>query len=292
MTLLLVERLKRHFGAHEVLAGIDMRIDAGDKIGCVGRNGGGKSTLLRLIEGEDAPDEGRVVLTRGTRLGYVPQRPEFAPGQTVRAYVESGLEDVHRVAAELEAVGERMAEADGDELDRLVARHGELGEHMEQMDGWNTDQRVESVLSGIGLAAPFWEREARTLSGGEKSRTALARELVSAPDLLLLDEPTNHLDLAGIEWIEAYLRELKGAVLIVSHDRRLLNRAVGSIIELEFGRLRRYPGNYDAYLRLRAERFESEYRAWSAIRGTTTSTSCSSRNATTTPCGATSSSRT
>lgn len=262
MSLLIAENIKRHFGPTEVLRGADLRIERGDKIGLVGRNGGGKSTLLRLIEGEDTPDEGRVILSRGTRLGYVVQRPVFKPGQLVCEYVEAGLEEAHATERALDEVSEKMAVATGDQLERLMTRHGELSERMEMLGGWDTERRVETVLSGIGLGEEFWEREAESLSGGEKSRATLARELVSTPDLLLLDEPTNHLDLAGIEWLESYLAGMQGAVLIVSHDRRLLSRAVTVILELEFGELKRFPGNYDTYLRLREERFESEHRAW------------------------------
>jgi ATP-binding cassette subfamily F protein 3 len=143
-----------------------------------------------------------------------------------------------------------------------MQRHTQLAARLEFLGGYRTEHLVEAVLSGIGLEERLWGREARTLSGGEKSRTALSRELIAGHDLLLLDEPTNHLDLEGIEWIENWLRGLPGAVLIVSHDRRLLNVAVDAIVELERGELRRYPGNYDKYVALRQERYTSEKRAW------------------------------
>ena len=177
-------------------------MDAGERVGCVGRNGEGKTTFLRLIEGEMQPDGGTVQIAKRARLGYVVQRPTFEPGTTVRGFVEGGLDEVHRVERELEETTEAMGAAAGDDLDKLVTRHGELSARMEFLGGWESERRVETVLSGIGLAPGLWDRDANTLSGGEKSRTALARELVSVPDLLLLDEPTNHLDLAGIEWLE------------------------------------------------------------------------------------------
>ena len=262
MPILLVTDLKRHFGAKEVLAGANLQVERGDKIGIVGRNGEGKTTLLRHVEGEETPDSGKVQIAKGARMAYVRQRPAFEPGQTVRAYVETGLDAVHELQAQLTDLEHKMGEVEGDALDSVLAKHGELSERMEFLGGWDADHRIESVMHGIGLDPALFEREASTLSGGEKSRTALARELVSAPDLLLLDEPTNHLDLEGIEWLEAYLKDLKSAVVIVSHDRRLLNRAVTKIVELEHGKTNAYPGNYSKYLALKEERFEVQFREW------------------------------
>jgi len=245
-----------------VLRRASLRIDPGEKVGLVGRNGGGKTTLLRLIEGDDHPDWGTVTLRKGATLGHVAQRPEFEAGETVRAYIERGLEATRQALARLEELSHDMGRLTGPELERAVREHDELSHHVELLGGWETERRVESVLRGIGLAPELWEREARSLSGGEKSRVALSRELVAGGDLLLLDEPTNHLDLPGIEWIEAWIKTLKSAVLVVSHDRRLLDNAVDTIYELERGQLVRYSGNYTQYVRLKQERFTSELRAW------------------------------
>ncbi|MCP5022979.1 MAG: ABC-F family ATP-binding cassette domain-containing protein [bacterium] len=261
MSLLILHELKKHFGGQEVLRGASLTIEPGTKVGIVGRNGGGKTTLFRMITGEEVPDWGKVVLRRGARLGFVPQHPAFA-GQTVRQYVESGLDEARETAKELEQVGEAMGTADGDDLERLMKEHDRLSERVEELGGWETERISETVLSGIGLAPELWERQADTLSGGEKNRVALARELVCGHDLLLLDEPTNHLDLVGIEWIERYLREMKGAVLVISHDRRLLENSVGRILELERGELNSFPGNYSKYVQLREERFEADSRAY------------------------------
>ena len=262
MSLLILDDVKKHFGAQEILRGASLRLDPGDKVGLVGRNGGGKTTILRLIEGLEQPDWGSVTLRKKGRLGHVSQRPDFPPGMTVRAYVESGLDEVRAAIHELEEVNHLLTEAQGDDLDRAMKRHDELTEEIEILGGWETERRVEVVMSGIGLREELWDRLASTLSGGERSRTALAKELVAGHDLLLLDEPTNHLDLEGIEWIENWIRQQKGAVLVVSHDRRLLNNAVTSIVELERGQLSRYPGNYDAYVRLKEERYVAEMRAF------------------------------
>jgi len=262
MTVLSITGLAKSHGANEILSGIELAIARGDKIGCVGRNGAGKTTLLRLIEGEEAPDRGAIQLERAARIGHVEQRPVFEAGLSVRAFVEQGLAEAHALERELDELSHAMAVAAPGELEGLTRRHGDLTARMEFLEGWEGERRVETVLSGIGLAETFWEREARTLSGGEKSRACLARVLVSVPDVLLLDEPTNHLDLSGIEWLEEFLRHLKSAVLLVSHDRRLLDRLVDSIVEIERGRLVRYPGNYAQYLELKAERYKSELRAF------------------------------
>ena len=262
MTVLSISGLGKSHGATEILRGVELNIARGDKIGCVGKNGAGKTTLLRLVEGEEQPDHGSIQLERDARIGYVVQRPVFAPGLTVRAFVEQGLEAIRDIEHELERLSHAMSDAGGPELDSLTKRHGDLTAHMEHLGGWEAERQVETVLSGIGLDPIFWEREARTLSGGEKSRACLARVLISVPDVLLLDEPTNHLDLVGIEWLEDFLRHLKSAVLIVSHDRRLLDRLVDSIVEVERARLTRYPGNYAQYLDLKAERYKADSRAY------------------------------
>ena len=262
MTLVVVEDLRKHFGAQEVLSGATLQLDEGERVGLVGPNGAGKSTLVSMIAGLDTPDWGKVQRRKGVKVGHVPQRPEFGPGVTVRSYVESGLAYAQELIQEFEEVGDSMGEAEGEELDKLLERHTALSERIDAAGAWEIGRRVEAVLSGIGLGEAFWDREASTLSGGEKNRAALARELAAGHDLLLLDEPTNHLDLEGIEWMEAWLSELKTGVLIVSHDRRLLENAVTNIVEIERGSLTRYPGKYSKYLELKAERFDSALRAW------------------------------
>ncbi|MEX1023982.1 MAG: ABC-F family ATP-binding cassette domain-containing protein [Planctomycetota bacterium] len=264
MSVLILEKVKKILGSAEVLSGADLVVDNGEKVGIVGRNGEGKTTLLKLITGVEQIDVGTLKITRGARVGYVEQRPEFDAGVTVRQFVETGLEEVRHVEAELEACGEAMATADGEALEKLMNRHGELTARMEFLGGWEAERTVETVLGGIGLARELWDREARVLSGGEKSRTALARELVAVPDLLLLDEPTNHLDLVGIEWLEAWLQQIHSAVILVSHDRRMLDSVVDVIVEVERGKLVRYPGNYSRYVDLKAERFTEALREYEA----------------------------
>jgi ATP-binding cassette subfamily F protein 3 len=266
LTLVVVEDLRKHFGAQEVLSGATLQLDEGERVGLVGPNGAGKSTLVSMIAGFETPDWGKVQRRKGVKIGHVPQRPEFGQSVTVRSYVESGLAYAKELLKEFERVGEAMSEAEGDALDKLLERHTGLSEQIEAAGAWEIERRVEAVLSGIGLGEVFWDREASTLSGGEKNRAALAREFAAGHDLLLLDEPTNHLDLEGIEWMESWLSELKTGVLIVSHDRRLLENAVTNIVEIERGSLTRYPGKYSRYLDLKAERYESSLRTWELQR--------------------------
>ena len=266
MTLVVVEDLRKHFGAQEVLSGATLQLDEGERVGLVGPNGAGKSTLVAMIAGFETPDWGKVQRRKGVKIGHVPQRPEFGKDVTVRSYVESGLAYAKELIKEFEEVGNAMGDAEGVALDKLLERHTGLSERIDVAGAWELERRVEVVLSGIGLGEAFWDREAATLSGGEKNRAALARELAAGHDLLLLDEPTNHLDLEGIEWMESWLRELKTGVLIVSHDRRLLENAVTNIVEIERGSLTCYPGKYSRYLQLKAERYESSIRAWEIQR--------------------------
>ncbi len=262
MSLLVIDGLKKHFGAQEILRGASAKIDPGEKVGLVGRNGGGKTTLFRIIAGEETPDWGSVSVRKGARLGVVPQRPVFHEGVSVRDYVSGGLSEVRQAIHDYEACTARMGDAEGDDLEKVMREHDRLAARIEELGGWETERRVEAVLGGIGLAEPFWDREARTLSGGEKNRVALARELVAGHDILLLDEPTNHLDLEGIEWLERYLKDLHTAILVVSHDRRLLTNCVTRIIELERGEIVSYTGNYPKYIVLKEERFQAELRAY------------------------------
>ena len=266
MSVLITRGLKKNFGAHEVLRGVDLAVEAGEKIGIVGRNGGGKSTFLKICAGVEEAESGEVTTPRATRAGYVSQRPVFQPGEIALGYVEDGLSEVKELLAEASALEHDLATLEGDALDRAVTRFGEVTERIDFLDGWNAERQAEVVLDGIGLSRELWDREARTLSGGEKARVAMARELVRRPDLLMLDEPTNHLDLEGIEWLEGYLKEFGGALLLISHDRRMLDNVVTNILELEWGRVRRYPGNYHKYVQLREERFASELRAYEIQR--------------------------
>jgi ATP-binding cassette subfamily F protein uup len=228
------------FGAAPLLTDVTLSVAPGEKVGLVGRNGCGKTSLLKILTGEDAPDAGEVFRRRGLRVGYLPQEFELAGDQTVQQNIEAGVADLLDWIARYEA---------GTGSD---AEHADLLHQIELADGWNLDTRINASAHALG--APPLDALVGPLSGGEKRRVALCRALAAQPDLLLLDEPTNHLDAESIRWLEEYLQRFAGAVIFVTHDRYFLNVIATRIIELDGGRAFSHPGNYTAYLESKAIR--------------------------------------
>jgi ATP-binding cassette subfamily F protein uup len=251
MPLLTFDRLELAYGHWPLLDGASLVIEAGERIGLIGRNGTGKSSLLKVIAGINPPDAGDVWRKPALKLAYVPQEPQFEPGHTVFEAVAEGVGEAQRLLAEYHAAAHRVAEGDMGAFEDLERLSHELEIH----DAWRLNSRVEETLQRLGLDA---DREVATLSGGQKKRVALARALVTDPELLLLDEPTNHLDFAAIEWLESLLNDFKGALLFVTHDRRFLDNVANRIIELDRGQLREYQGNFTAYQAKKAEQLEIE----------------------------------
>ncbi|MCH2162851.1 MAG: ATP-binding cassette domain-containing protein, partial [Phycisphaerales bacterium] len=263
MPLLTVSTIHHAFGTDVILAGATLSVEPGEKIGLVGRNGAGKSTLLRAIEGELIPDSGNVQLQKGARIGYLTQNPSFEPEDTVREAATRAFANLHRAQDELNEVFEGMATAQGDDLDKLLRKQTDLEARIESLGGYAVDHRIEATLHGLGFADAQFSQPVNTLSGGQKARLGLARLLLESPDLLLLDEPTNHLDIHGRRWLENFLAdEFHGAVIVVSHDRWLLDRVVSRIVEVELGVVREYPGNYKDFVELRKERKLHESRVY------------------------------
>ncbi|KAA0215568.1 MAG: ABC transporter ATP-binding protein [Leptolyngbya sp. PLA3] len=262
MPLLAATNISHAFGDMVILDGVSLSIEDGERVGLVGRNGAGKSTLLKAMAGLFKPDSGQVVLQRGARAAYLMQDPVCVPGRTVKDEAEMAFADLHALHEELHAVFDAMGEA-GEELPRLMRRQEEIERRIEAMGGMAIDHKIGEVLHGLGFTDEQFGLPVEVLSGGQRSRLALARILLEEPNVLLLDEPTNHLDIAGREWLERFLRdEFKGAVVVVSHDRYLLDRLVNRIMETEQGRLIDYPGNYEAFRKLRAERRLAQWRAY------------------------------
>ena len=251
MPLLTFDRLELAYGHWPLLDGASLVIEAGERIGLIGRNGTGKSSLLKIIAGESQPDAGEVWRKPALKLAYVPQEPQFAPGHTVFEAVAEGVGAAQALLAQYHAVAHAMAEGD----ETVYADFERLSHELEAADAWRLNSRVEEALQRLGLDA---DRTVETLSGGLRKRVALARALVTDPELLLLDEPTNHLDFAAIEWLEGLLRDFKGALLFITHDRRFLDNVANRIVELDRGSLREYPGNFTAYQAKKAEQLEIE----------------------------------
>jgi ATP-binding cassette subfamily F protein uup len=245
MTLLRAAGISLSFGSRGVFRGLELVVEEGERVGLIGVNGSGKSSLLKILAGAAAPDYGELQLKRGASVTYLPQEPEFAPGATV-----AGELSVANLA--LKAALEEHARLSGSlSGDRELARLAELSQRIEQLGGWDTAHEARTLLDQLGVKD--WERPLDELSGGTRKRVAVARALLSKPDLLLLDEPTNHLDAQTVDWLEEALDALQGALVLVTHDRYFLDDLVDRIVEIEPGAgLLSYPGNYEAYLQQRA----------------------------------------
>lgn len=254
MPLLTIENASLAFGHFALLDRASWVIEPGVHIGLIGRNGAGKSSLLKVLAGDIPPDDGVVWRQPGIKLGYVPQEPVLDAEHTVYEAVAQGLGEVSQLLLDYHEVTHKMGEPDAD-FDALMAQMQTLQTALEAHDGWNLQARVETVLTKLNLPEDVL---IGTLSGGLKKRVALARALVAEPDLLLLDEPTNHLDLTSIEWLEELIRNYAGSVVVITHDRRFLDNISQQIIELDRGKLRSFEGNYSDYQRLKAEQLAIE----------------------------------
>jgi ATP-binding cassette subfamily F protein 3 len=260
MSLLSVENLAKSFGAEVIFSGVSFRVDASDRIGLVGPNGMGKSTLLDIIAGRQEADSGTLVGANALHVGYLTQTAGFVPTRTLREEMLQVFTHAHAWEQELHTLAARMESPESfenaEEYERLLDRYAELQERFEHAGGYTIEARVDQVLDGLEFTKEQQALPATSLSGGQQTRAALGKLLLQEPDLLLLDEPTNHLDLAALEWLEEYLSGWKGAIIVVAHDRYFLDKVVTRVLELAFGRVEEYKGNYTRYLQQRAERLE------------------------------------
>ena len=268
MPIVSVIQVGKSFGAERVFAGVSFQIEANDRIGLIGPNGAGKSTLLNLLAGREEPDEGSIAIARNLRIGYLTQTIDFHPQNSLReemltVFAEAG-EWEHELGELAFQLATPAAQADSALHEELLNRYDELQTRFELAGGYTFENRVDQVLDGLGFTGEQKAAPVVYLSGGQQTRAALAKLLLQEPDLLLLDEPTNHLDLSALEWLEAYLTSWKGAMVVVAHDRYFLDKVAARTIEMAFGRIEEYPGNYTKYLRLREERMERRTREYEA----------------------------
>ena len=266
MIILEIRSLSKAFAGNTVLKNVNMTLQNGQRMGLVGVNGCGKTTLLRILAGKEQADGGAWNLQKGLRMGYLEQSYVPEKGATILRELERVYDPVVRMEERLRAMEERMALVTGAELDRLGAEYAHLQERFEKADGYSRHSLVQGALKGMGFEESRWGQSAEKLSGGEMTRLGLARLLLEKPDLLLLDEPTNHLDLEALSWLEKYLSAYRGAVIVVSHDRYFLDRVCTDMTEILLGVSEQYSGNYSRYMEQRSERFESRMRAWEQQR--------------------------
>ncbi len=262
MPLLSVANVSFSYSDSPILDGVNLNLEQREHVGLVGRNGCGKSTLLKMIacEGGLRPDSGQIQLAGDITAGYLPQDPDFNTQHTLREEAAAAFDELDRLHQELHQLATDMAEADDETLPRLMKQYERIEREIQASGGFVVDHQIDQVLHGLGLKDEFHHVKTSDLSGGQRGRLALAKLLLAKPDILLLDEPTNHLDIAGRQWLESFLNQYNGAVILISHDRWMLDRVVTKIYELELGKLVEYPGNYRKYRELQFERRLAQQR--------------------------------
>src|SRR6188472_3864891 len=261
MSLVTISSVAKSHGAQHLFADVGLLIAAGRRIAIVGPNGAGKTTLLELITGDQEPDAGTIVRARDTVIGYLRQEVAQSKGRSALAEVIGGAGEVSGIERRMRHIEGELTDADDDdELAELVDEYGRLQHRFEALGGYGLEAEARRILAGLGFADADVEREIGEFSGGWMMRVALARLLLQNPDVLLLDEPTNHLDLASVEWLQGFLAQYAGAIVLVSHDRDFINDVANRVVELHDGIATEYVGDYADFVDQRAERIASLQR--------------------------------
>ncbi|MBM7567545.1 ABC-F family ATP-binding cassette domain-containing protein [Paenibacillus sacheonensis] len=250
MSVIRLENVTKKYEESLIFRDIYFRVSQGERIGLIGRNGAGKSTVFKLILGQEEPTSGKVELDPKAKIGYFSQFSELRGSLSVQQELELCFEQVALIERELQEVGEKLGTVEGDgEMETLLARQAELFEQMEHLDGWNVSVEINTELTKLGFNDRSRHQPVDELSGGWRNRAALAKMLIQLPDVVLLDEPTNYLDIEGIAWLEQWLFRFNGAMILVSHDRQFLDKVVTRTIEIENYHFQEYEGNYTDYIR-------------------------------------------
>ena len=250
-----MDRVSRSYGTKTVLKDISISYYYGAKIGVIGANGAGKSSLFKILAGRDTEYTGETTLAPGYKIGYLEQEPYLEPGKTVREIVEEGVKDITDLLAEFDKVNEAFGDPDAD-FDKLCARQAEIQEKLDLLDAWNLDANLELAMDALRCPPP--DQVVDVLSGGERRRVALCRLLLQKPDILLLDEPTNHLDAETVAWLERHLQNYSGTIIAITHDRYFLDNVAGWILELDRGEGIPFKGNYSSWLEQKQRRLAQE----------------------------------
>ena len=239
--VLACQNISKSYGATEILHNISFHIEAKEKLAIVGINGAGKTTLLRIIMQEEEADSGQVITGKDISIGYLAQHQDTSDGQTVYEELRNVRKNVIELQTQMRQLEQDMRQLEGDALSAALDRYTRMTHTFEQQDGYAFESQINGILKGLGFTESDFHRPLHELSGGQKTRVALGRLLLSRPDVILLDEPTNHLDLDSVQWLESYLGSYDGAVIIVSHDRYFLDRIVTRIVEIEHAKSTIYP---------------------------------------------------
>lgn len=260
--ILSCQNISKSFGTDEILNNISFHIEDHEKAAIVGINGAGKSTLLKIITGELSADDGQIIIAKGKHIGYLSQLDTVSSGNTIYDEVMEAKKDIIDIYHRMKALEHEIQHASGNELESKLNAYSRLTHIYEEANGYAINSEVTGVLIGLGFTEADFTKKVDTLSGGQRTRVALGKLLLSKPDIILLDEPTNHLDMASITWLESFLRTYKGAVIIVAHDRYFLDKIVTKVIEIDHHKGMVFSGNYSAYAQKKAQLREIQWKAW------------------------------
>ena len=260
--ILSCSKINRAYGSDVIIKDASLLINEKEKVAIVGNNGAGKTTLLDMLTGTSEPDSGSVIMPAKVTIGYLRQINDIDSDETVLAEMTKIIQPVIDMEEELLLVQEGMKHAEGEELEKLYERYNRLNHEYEMADGYEARSRVTGILKGLGFSEEEFGKQVRMLSGGEKTRLFLGKILISRPDIIFLDEPTNHLDLSSIEWLETYLMNYQGTVVIVSHDRFFLDRIVNKVIDIDMGHVETYTGNYTEYAAKKKMLYDAKVKAY------------------------------